>query len=72
VKYIYYAEEQILKALPKMAKKASSEDLSAASLPISRKPRGRLQGLRRSSRSSTSRRAAIEGILEEGAYEISR
>ena len=27
---IYYAEKAILKALPKMAKKASSEDLSAA------------------------------------------
>jgi ferritin-like metal-binding protein YciE len=30
LKDIYYAEKQILKALPKMAKKASSEDLSAA------------------------------------------
>ena len=27
---IYYAEKAILKALPKMAKKASSEDLAAA------------------------------------------
>ena len=30
LKDIYYAEKVILKALPKMAKKASSEDLSAA------------------------------------------
>jgi ferritin-like metal-binding protein YciE len=30
LKDIYYAEKAILKALPKMAKKASSEDLSAA------------------------------------------
>jgi len=30
LKDIYYAEKQILKALPKMAKKATSEDLSAA------------------------------------------
>jgi ferritin-like metal-binding protein YciE len=30
LKDIYYAEKQILKALPKMAKKASSEDLAAA------------------------------------------
>ena len=30
LKDIYYAEKAILKALPRMAKKASSEDLSAA------------------------------------------
>lgn len=38
---IYYAEKAILKALPKMAKKASSEALASASRSTSTRPKAR-------------------------------
>ena len=44
---IYYAEQQITKALPKMIEKATNRDLVAASRRIWRKPTSRSSGLKR-------------------------
>jgi ferritin-like metal-binding protein YciE len=49
LKDIYYAEKQILKALPKMAKAANSDKLRAASKSITTRPRGRSSVWKRSS-----------------------
>ena len=38
---MYFAEKQILKALPKMAKKAASDELRQALNIISRRPKAR-------------------------------
>jgi ferritin-like metal-binding protein YciE len=72
LKDIYYAEKAILKALPKMAKKASSEDLSAAftaHYEETEKQVVRLEeifeGLGKKARGKKC--PAIDGILEEGA-----
>ena len=72
LKDIYYAEKQILKALPKMAKKATSEDLSAAftaHLEETEAQVARLEEIFKilGKRARGKKCAAIEGILEEGA-----
>ena len=71
VKDMYYAEKQILKALPKMAKKASSPDLKAAfesHLDETREHVARLEQVfelcDRKPRAETC--DAILGIIEEG------
>jgi ferritin-like metal-binding protein YciE len=49
LKDIYFAEKQILKALPKMAKAAQSDKLRAAFENIMARPRARSNGWSRSS-----------------------
>jgi ferritin-like metal-binding protein YciE len=70
VRDIYYAEKKILKALPKMAKKASSEDLSAAFEAHLEETEGQVERLEqifemlgKSARGKTC--PAIDGIIEE-------
>lgn len=72
LKDIYFAENKILKTLPKMAKAAQSRDLKAAFTKHERETRGqvkRLEGvfkiLGKPVRGKTC--AAINGITEEGA-----
>jgi hypothetical protein len=43
--HIYYAEKQIIKALPKMAKKTSSPELKKHSSITSTRPKARPSGL---------------------------
>ena len=69
---IYYAEKAILKALPRMAKKATSEDLAAAftaHYEETEQQVGRLEeifeGMGKKARGKKC--PAIDGILEEGA-----
>jgi ferritin-like metal-binding protein YciE len=71
VKDIYYAEKKILKALPKMAKKASSEDLAAAFEAHIEETQGQVERLEeifemlgKAARGKTC--PAIDGIIEEG------
>ena len=54
---IYYAEKAILKALPKMAKKASSEDLAAAFIAHYEETEQRWPALRKYSMAWAKRRA---------------
>lgn len=70
VRDIYYAEKKILKALPKMAKKASSEALSAAFEAHLEETEGQVERLEqvfemlgKSARGKTC--SAIDGIIEE-------
>jgi ferritin-like metal-binding protein YciE len=70
VRDIYYAEKKILKALPKMAKKASSEDLSAAFEAHLEETEGQIERLEqifemlgKNARGTTC--PAIDGIIEE-------
>ena len=72
LKDIYYAEKAILKALPRMAKKATSEDLAAAftaHYEETEKQVVRLEeifeGMGKKARGKKC--PAIDGILEEGA-----
>ena len=71
LKDIYFAEKQILKALPKMAKAAQSEKLSAAFKKHHGETEGQVERLEqifeilgKPARGKTC--AAIKGILEEG------
>ena len=71
LKDIYYAEKQILKALPKMAKGAESEELKAAFQTHREQTQGQVARLERvfeiigkPARGVTCE--AINGILEEG------
>lgn len=72
LKDIYYAENKILKTLPKMAKAAQSKDLKAAFTKHERETRGqvkRLEGvfkiIGKPAKGKTC--AAINGITDEGA-----
>src|SRR6204780_3500588 len=72
LKEVYFAENKILKTLPKMAKAAQSKDLKAAFVKHERETRGhvkRLQGvfkiLGKPARAKTC--DAIMGITKEGA-----
>jgi ferritin-like metal-binding protein YciE len=72
LKDIYYAEKAILKALPKMAKKATSEDLAAAFTAHYEETEAQVarleeifEGMGRKARGKKC--PAIDGILEEGA-----
>ncbi|MDB5486122.1 MAG: hypothetical protein JWR29_2026 [Tardiphaga sp.] len=69
LKDIYFAEKQILKALPKMAKAAQSEKLSAAFVKHQGETEGQVERLEqifeilgKPARGKTC--AAIKGILE--------
>ena len=72
LKDIYFAENKILKTLPKMAKAAQSPDLKAAFTQHERETRGQVKRLDRvfkiigkPARGKTC--AAINGIAEEGS-----
>jgi ferritin-like metal-binding protein YciE len=67
---IYYAEKAILKALPKMAKKATSEDLAAAFEEHLQQTEGHVERLERIfsmlGKSARGKKCqAIEGLAEE-------
>lgn len=71
LKDIYYAERQILKALPKMARGAQSEALSEAFLKHRDETQGQIERLQqvfeilgKAARGKTC--PAIDGIIEEG------
>jgi ferritin-like metal-binding protein YciE len=71
LKDMYYAEKQILKALPKMAKKADSNELRMAFEHHLRETEGQVERLERvfslcSEKASGKTCPAIKGILEEG------
>jgi ferritin-like metal-binding protein YciE len=71
LKDIYYAEKKILAALPKMAKAAQSEDLSAAFEKHHGETEGQIERLEQvfeliEEKPQGKKCAAIEGILEEG------
>ena len=55
---IYYAEQQITKALPKMIDKATNRDLAQGLKIISKRPTSRSSGSTRCSRSSARSRPA--------------
>jgi ferritin-like metal-binding protein YciE len=70
LKDIYYAEKAILKALPKMAKKASSSKLQAAFTKHEKETQGQVERLDEvfgllNKRASGKKCPAIEGIIEE-------
>jgi ferritin-like metal-binding protein YciE len=71
LKDIYYAEKQILKALPRMAKKADSEELRAAFEQHLGETEGQVERLEQvfalcDVKASGKTCPAIKGILEEG------
>ena len=71
LKDIYYAEKKILVALPKMAKAAQNEDLSAAFDKHKTETEGQVSRLEQvfeliDEKPQGKKCAAIEGILEEG------
>ena len=72
LKDIYYAERNILKALPKMARGAASKDLKAAFEKHRQETEGHVQRLQEvfeilGKRAMGKTCPAIDGILEEGA-----
>ena len=71
LKDIYYAERKILKALPKMARAASSEDLKAAFKKHEQETEGHVERLQQvfellGKRAQGKTCDAIEGIISEG------
>jgi ferritin-like metal-binding protein YciE len=71
LKDIYYAEKAILKALPKMAKKASSEELAEAFNTHVEETEGQVQRLEQvfeliEAKPKGKKCPAIDGIIEEG------
>jgi ferritin-like metal-binding protein YciE len=71
IKDLYSAEKQITKALPKMAKKASSKELSAAFEEHLRQTEGQIKRLERvfeivGKRPAGKKCHAIEGLIAEG------
>ena len=71
LKDIYFAERQILKTLPKLAKAAKSEELKAAFLTHRDETEGHVDRLQKvfeiiGKRAQTKTCEAIKGILEEG------
>jgi ferritin-like metal-binding protein YciE len=68
---VYYAERQILKALPKMAKATSNEQLKNALMHHREETQGQVERLQRAFESLGKRARgqtceAINGIIEEG------
>jgi ferritin-like metal-binding protein YciE len=68
---IYNAENQLLKAMPKMAKKASSPQLKKAFETHMRETEGQVQRLQKifdklGKRPTGKKCAAMEGLIEEG------
>ena len=71
LKDIYFAERQILKGLPKMAKAAKSEELKTAFLHHREETEGHVERLQQvfdiiGKRAQSKTCEAIKGILEEG------
>jgi ferritin-like metal-binding protein YciE len=71
LKDIYFAERQILKTLPKLAKAAKSEELKSAFLTHRDETKGHVDRLQKvfeiiGKRTQTKTCEAIKGILEEG------
>ena len=71
LKDIYYAERQILKALPKMAKAAESDELKSAFMTHRDETEGHVDRLQQifeimGKRAQSKTCEAIKGILEEG------
>ncbi|MCL8382449.1 MULTISPECIES: YciE/YciF ferroxidase family protein [Xanthobacter] len=71
LKDIYYAEKQILKALPKMAKSAQSEELKAAFLTHQEQTEGQIERLEQvfemMGKAARGKHCpAIVGIVDEG------
>ena len=71
LKDIYYAERQIVKALPKMARGANDEKLKAAFLHHKEETEGQIERLREvfeliGKRARGKTCPAIDGIIEEG------
>ena len=71
LKDIYFAERQILKTLPKLAKAAKSEELKTAFLTHRDETEGHVDRLQKvfeiiGKRAQTKTCEAIKGILEEG------
>jgi len=71
LKDIYYAERKILKALPKMAKGAQSQDLKAAFEKHKEQTEGHVERLQQvfeifGKRAQGKTCPAIDGIIEEG------
>lgn len=72
LKDVYFAERQILKSLPKMAKAAQSEELKSAFLKHREETEGQIERLQQvfeilGKRAQGKTCEAINGILEEGA-----
>ena len=68
---IYYAERQILKALPKMAKAAQNEDLKQALMHHREETQGQVDRLQKAfdalgKRARAQTCEAINGLIEEG------
>jgi ferritin-like metal-binding protein YciE len=75
LKDVYYAEKQILKALPKLAKKADSDELRQAFEHHLKETEGQVQRLEQvfalcDLKPSGKTCHAIKGILEEGEEDI--
>ena len=75
LKDIYYAEKQILKALPKMAKKADSDELRQAFEHHLEETQGQVERLEQvfalcDLKPTAKTCAAIKGILEEGEEDM--
>jgi ferritin-like metal-binding protein YciE len=75
LKDIYYAEKQILKALPKMAKKADSDDLREAFEHHLQETKGQVERLEQvfalcELKPTAKACPAIKGILEEGEEDM--
>lgn len=71
LKDIYYAERKILKALPKMARAASSDELKAAFEKHKEETQGQIERLQEvfeilGKRAQGKTCPAIEGIIDEG------
>jgi ferritin-like metal-binding protein YciE len=71
LKDIYYAEKQITKALPKMAKKADSDDLRKAFESHLKETEGQIENLEKvfemlGKKPKAEKCPAILGIIEEG------
>lgn len=71
LKDIYYAERKILKALPKMARAASTDELKAAFQQHKEETEGQIERLQQifevlGKRAQGKTCPAIDGIIEEG------
>jgi len=75
LKDMYYAEKRILKALPKMAKKADSEELRQAFVHHLKETQGQVERLEQvfalcQRKPSGKTCPAIKGIIEEGEEDM--
>jgi len=70
LKDMYYAEKQILKALPKMTKKTDSDELRRAFEHHLKETEGQVERLEQIFDPSAKTCPAIKGILEEGEEDM--